>query len=357
MDERVVQFRVGVMVLATLIITVILVLLFGELPTVVQGRYTLYAHFPQAPGVNVETPVRKSGILIGRVTGVEFAQGDPGVIVTMAINSDIKLRQNEILQINTRSLLGDTELQFVLGSPDLPDDLIKPGDVLAGVVASDPLRVISNLEGGLAEALGSVASTSDEIGNLARRVSDLLDNNSEQLSRVAVKAEQALDNIRSITQSADSVLNDPELRADLKHTFDQFPLLLEDARSMVGNFKVTMDRVDRNLANLEGLTEPLGEQGEEIITNVNRALSRVDQMVGGITVLTRKLNDSEGSFNRFVSDPELYQSLVRTAREFEHLVKRLEPIIEDARVFSDKIARHPEDLGVRGVFRNRAGVK
>ena len=39
MDERVMQFRVGVMVLATLIVTAILLVMFGKLPTLI-GRTT-----------------------------------------------------------------------------------------------------------------------------------------------------------------------------------------------------------------------------------------------------------------------------------------------------------------------------
>jgi phospholipid/cholesterol/gamma-HCH transport system substrate-binding protein len=35
----------------------------------------------------------------------------------------------------------------------------------------------------------------------------------------------------------------------------------------------------------------------------------------------------------------------------------MKPIIHDARVFSDKIARHPELLGVRGAIQRNAGTK
>jgi phospholipid/cholesterol/gamma-HCH transport system substrate-binding protein len=39
------------------------------------------------------------------------------------------------------------------------------------------------------------------------------------------------------------------------------------------------------------------------------------------------------------------------------LTRRLEPILNDARVFSDKIARHPEVLGVRGAIAPQSGAK
>ena len=45
MDERVMQFRVGVMVLATLSFWGILIAMFGEMPKMIYGEYTLYITF------------------------------------------------------------------------------------------------------------------------------------------------------------------------------------------------------------------------------------------------------------------------------------------------------------------------
>src|SRR4030067_1154741 len=76
MDERVVQLRIGLMVLATLIIVVILLTLFGGQRTLLdrfQGKHVYYIQFPEAPEVNPNTPVQKSGVRIGRVTEVRLA--------------------------------------------------------------------------------------------------------------------------------------------------------------------------------------------------------------------------------------------------------------------------------------------
>jgi len=102
MDERVMQFRVGVMVLATLIIAAILVVLFGEVPSLVRGSYTVYVVFPQAPGVTKDTPVRKSGVLIGRVSSVELLD-EGGVRVTLRIDAGVHLFSNEVCRINSTS--------------------------------------------------------------------------------------------------------------------------------------------------------------------------------------------------------------------------------------------------------------
>ena len=63
-DERLMQLRVGFMVLGMLLITAILIVMFGELPDLIHGEYTIYVTFDKAPGVAEDTPVHKSGILI-----------------------------------------------------------------------------------------------------------------------------------------------------------------------------------------------------------------------------------------------------------------------------------------------------
>jgi len=94
MDERVMQFRVGVMILAALLVAVILALVFGGVPSPFRKAYTIQVKFSSAPGVSVGTPVRKSGIRIGEVSSVEFAADDQ-VLVTLRISANYRVRHDE----------------------------------------------------------------------------------------------------------------------------------------------------------------------------------------------------------------------------------------------------------------------
>ena len=112
MDERVLRFRVGVVVLAAAVITCILIMLLGEGQAIFQRRYTIYLQFPQAPGVTIDTPVRKHGVLIGRVSEVKLLEKG-GVLLTVWIDSRYTLRRSEVPRISTSSLLGDAVVEFV----------------------------------------------------------------------------------------------------------------------------------------------------------------------------------------------------------------------------------------------------
>ena len=56
MNERVMQFRVGVFILATIMISAILVLLFAGSSPWFHGTYTIYIKFSDAPGVFATRP-------------------------------------------------------------------------------------------------------------------------------------------------------------------------------------------------------------------------------------------------------------------------------------------------------------
>lgn len=357
MDDRTIQFRVGVMVVATIIIAAILVLLFGEIPVRIQSQYTVYIHFPDASGVSRDTPIRLSGILIGRVRDVAFAE-DEGVIVTAGIYSNIRLRHNQVCRITGSLLGGDSQVQFVRSrDPSLPDTYIQDGELIAGVVASDPLSVISNLEGELSTAIRSIGSTSSEIGELAGQITGFVENNGDQFNRIILQAERSLAGFESAVRHADEIIGDPMVKEDLRRAVSSLPELFDDTRAVVERMQGTLDSVDRNLANIEGVTRPLGERGEEMVMRIDSITGRLDELTFEFTQFARALNNPEGSLGQLLNNPEVYQNINSAAENIERLTRELRPIVHDARVFSDKIARHPETIGVGGALRRSSGLK
>lgn len=355
MDERVVQFRVGVMVLASFIIAGILVVLFGSLPNVSSQQREVYISFPQALGVSRETPVRKSGILVGRVTDVEL--NDVGVLVTAEITAVDKVYSNDICQVSNALLGGDAVIQIIGKDDKRPKEPIENGTQLVGISTPDPLQAFSNLEGTLAQAVASVATTSDEIGRLARRVSDLLENNDEQIARVASKAEDTIDRINSIAASTDSIIGDKQIQEKLKQSLNELPDVIHDTREAVNGFKTTLQTADRNLQNMEGLTRPLGQRGPQLVETIDRTMAKLDNILTDMEQFSAGINDPNGSLGQLINNPELYQRVNSAVANVENLTRQLQPVVRDAREFSNKIARHPELLGVRGAISPSTGAK
>ncbi len=362
MDDRIKAFRVGVMVLATMLLAGIMTALFGDVPSFVRGTYTIHIKFPDAMGVGESTPVRKSGILIGRVTHVDFAD-DGQVLVTAAIEGNRQIGSNEACIVRT-SLLGDAMLQFqpaenqpAENQPVVPRDPIKPGETIQGGVSRDALSVIRNLEPQLNELMRSVTTTSDELSKVAQKLSKVLDANEGQLSRLIAKTETTMDAVQKAMTSADKLLGDDELRNNLRRALADLPETMREAREAIAGFDQTLELANRNLKNLEGFTGPLGERGDEFFRKLNGTVSKAEILLDRLVTFGDTLNNRDGSLARLSNDPELYNNLNRAARTVEELTQQLRPIVADVRVITDKVARDPGRLGVRGIFQQGTGIK
>lgn len=179
----------------------------------------------------------------------------------------------------------------------------------------------------------------------------------ERVDAIVEKTFETADAIKNLAETANSMLGDPELREQLKSSFAQLPQLMQETRQTIRHMNQTMTLVDRNLVNVEEFTSILGKQGGETILRLNESVSKLDRLMNEALVFSESLNKSQGTIGQLVNNPELYHSMNRAAKNVEELTQQLRPIISDARVFSDKIARHPELLGVRGAIKPEEGTK
>ncbi|HVA44984.1 MAG TPA: MlaD family protein [Pirellulales bacterium] len=353
MDERVMRFRVGVVALATILVAITLVLLIGGAPSALHTTYQLQVKFNEAPGVAQDTPVRKFGIRIGKVSSVGFAEDNSGAVIFVEIDSAVQLRSDENFRID-RGVLGDAVLEVFDEDPTkTPPQYLQPGAELEGTVRKDPLQIVASLEGSLADALASIATTSTEIGDLASRVNELLGNNEEQVVRIVDKMEKTIDRLAGAVASTDELLSDPLLKENLKRSISDLPEVLTDAREAIGGLKTALTGVDRNLANLEGLTRPLGERGSVLVANIESSTTKLDKVLSDLSAFSAGLSDGTGTLGQLMNNPDVYQQLNEAATNINQLVKELRPIVNDARIFTDKLARH----GLNGALKRDTGTK
>ena len=102
------------------------------------------------------------------------------------------------------------------------------------------------------------------------------------------------------------------------------------------------------MKNLEGFTEPLGRNGEQVSRSLIDGLNGLARIVEEVTVLVDALNSRNGTIGRLIHDPAVYDNLNRVlcnanqvVLQINQIALRLRPILDDVRIFSDKIAREP----------------
>jgi phospholipid/cholesterol/gamma-HCH transport system substrate-binding protein len=362
MNERIKQFRVGVVVLATTIIGGVLMTLNGpnttELIPWVSGTYTITIELLQAPGIGPNTPVRKNGLLIGRVQSIDDL--DDRVAVHAAIERKHRLFPQYVCQVRT-SVLGDATIEFVTAPVPPGTTPLENGAVVRGTVVGNPLDVLANLQDDLQVAIHSLGRAGDEVAQLAQTINQAVGEGDQtgRVSGLIDRTELAMDQFTRASQTVEQFFGDQETQSALRET----RITMRDFRQAINEIRNATAAAERNLKNLEGFTEPLGRQGEEVAAALIGSLEGLSQVVEELTVLTDALNNREGTIGQLIHNPELYNNVNRVLGNTNHLVLRfndlalrLRPILDDARVFLDKIAREPGRL-IGGAFNSGPGIK
>lgn len=381
MSERQLQFRVGLLVITSFVIAVVLTFQFGKLERFFKKKYAIAIHFSEAPGLQAGTPVRMNGINIGTVAEVRIDQKRGGVLGLLKIDEDRKLRVDAQAQIS-RSLLGDTSIEF---TPGRAEKFIEQGDLLKGAAPSDPFEVVNRLERQVTKSLESFTDTSMEWRKVAANINDLMETNKGSLDKVVNKAADALNQLTQTMMAADSTIRevnsivaDPLVQQNLKRTIEAMPKLVDETRSTITSAKNAVQTIEASMANIQKATDPLAESTPEMINQTKRILSQTEQFVGRtekfvanadtsltqvnqvlkeMQTITKGLAEGDGTFQRLAKDPTLYRNLNSSAAQLSVLMQNLDVVLRDVRIFSDKIARHPELLGVSGAIRGSSGVK
>jgi phospholipid/cholesterol/gamma-HCH transport system substrate-binding protein len=359
MDERTVQFRVGVVVVSTAIIAMILIVMFddGSLFPWFKSSYEVHATFRKAPGVSVKSPVRRNGVRVGEVSGIEFLD-DGRVQLDLSIESRYRLRTSEQCEIRS-GLLGDSIVEFVPGDTEMPSQtFLEDGAEIKGKAIPNPIEMLMDLQDDLAGAARSIAgagksfsSAGDSVNRLATRVDDIVAENEEEIRKLVDNAASAFDGIAAVSDKLNAVLGDEQDMEALRRGIADLPVVLENAREALAS-------LNRNFTNLEGLTEPLGEKGDDLANQLEGAISKLDSLLGQVDTFSKALNNPDSTVGKLLNDTDLYQSIFQTAINIQCLTEKLKPILADVRVFTDKVAREPSRIiNIRGALRQPSSIK
>ncbi len=373
MEDRSKQFKVGVVVIATMLITVLLVVFtsdFSWLPF--RNQYQLQVLVTQAPGVAPKTPVRRRGILIGRVSTV--VDTDEGALITIDIDEGKYVKTNEEARIQT-SLIGDAVVEFTPSRPALGAQIVQPGgQPLHGMYNPSPLDLIANLQGDLKQTIQALGRAGDEVAILAERMNAVLGGQDiDRIDRLVNSTESAMTNFSSVMTNLNDVLGDDQFKAQLKDGLAQLPTVITDAKEIMQVLEAAVGSADQNLRNLQGLTGPLGERGPEIVDAMEASVDNLSNLLGEIALLAKNLNSKEGTIGKLIHDDELYQQLASTVSQASQAMTQVTGTITDARAlindrylrvrlrqildninsFAQKLAQDPARI-VRGIVpRNR----
>ncbi len=412
MNERSLRLRVGLFVLAGIVLLGVLSLVFSGLATYLKHYEQVTVLFTDAPGVGPGTPVRRSGIRIGQVKNLDLDNDTGQVRVVLLIEPEHRPRRSDEATL-VRGVLGsDPTIDFV-SRPVAPGEAvdrrpIEPGEQLAGVqgpdvrnllnqttelvpstqetlneirktlarfekmipLSEETLREYRDLARDVRKMLPDLQRTNDEIqvaarnwGRLGERLDVLVQTNQD----LAVKT---LENANEVIKRLSNVVNDENQRnlaATLKNVRSgtdnlesiskNTDALLKQSQQSLERLNGSISRADDVLGNLQQATKPMADRSATILKNLDEITDKLNRMLTETSNLLWGVNQGDGTIRRLLTDPSLYNNLNDAACMLVRIFPRIDRILRDVEVFADKIARHPESLGVRGAVSPSSGLK
>lgn len=160
-------FRLGVFIVAALLIFGAGVFWIGGNKMLFQSKYRLNAEFQDVAGLLNGGDVRVAGIHKGTIRRIDLPR-HPGqkVRVEMELDSDTRrvIRKDSTASIQTEGLMGDEYLEIAVGTDDSPQ--IQPGDTLYGTAPIQVSALLRKASGILDSASGAVENISQTAGKM-----------------------------------------------------------------------------------------------------------------------------------------------------------------------------------------------
>ena len=267
--------------------------------------YVLYAGFKQVVGLQQQSDVRLSGVLVGKVT--QITTEGTGVTVTMSVNEDAKIPKQSKVSITSSGVMGEKFINF---QPKVDNgEYLKNGDYLYGadeagmdqmfdgltkvmdkveLLLNDVHAIIGDdtFKTSVVEMSENMKESSHNVNNMTATFAKIASDNEElitdmiaQMNSAVAGMNRAMANVEHMTENIDKFAGDPQTVAELKTTLDNIsktsasvanmadnmnkfagdPKVAEDLKATVSNARSITERADKMLGKVEGTANTISK--------------------------------------------------------------------------------------------------
>jgi len=366
MNERVMQFRIGMFVIVAGLVLTMLIVWFGESPALLRDQVYLRAHYADAPGVLEGVAVRKSGIRVGEVAAIEFdhrPNQPDGVLVTMALEHKYPIREGSVPRLS-RSLIGDVTIDMLPGTGQLNLQLGRsPADapVIEGEVAPDPSKALAAVTQAFEMTGDTLKSINEAAIGLAK-----LSKNAEHIDDFLKTWTKTGQDVSSASQGIDQFLetNENDFRttmANLQKVGEKLnntltPETQDSLKSSIAKISSASARLDAELADVGPLLKDLGAPVNHTpTTDFGQSVRRFNRVVADVELLSAALRNrkgglnTDGSLQKLLTQADLHDNFNTMALNASQALSQLKVVLSSFRAFAERVSRDPSALS-RGIL-------
>ena len=285
---------------------------FGREETTIQARV------PDAGQLLNGGAVKLRGVPIGRVSEIALEQSSGGVIVTMNIDSKVRLPEDPVAILSPESMFGDWQVQIFPRSsfPTYAYAESPNPNVLPGYSLPD----ISRLTAVADQIAGNLARLSERFEQAfttetAQNVRDAIENIqsvSEQLTTLISRQAKNADEVANSLSATSAALGDAAETAG--RAFAEF-------EAAVGGGKLAgiVENVNKTSVTADSLSRVLLQATRDLRV----AAASADTTFRAVGAIALSVNRGEGTLGRLLRDTTMYLRVIETNAEVQALLRDL----------------------------------
>ena len=267
-EDRGTQIKVGLFLLAGLVMVGLMVVYFGRLGEGFAKYYTVRVEFKNASGLLRGAEVLLAGAKVGRVLNAPTILPDmQGIYVDVRILDQVKIPTDSTFVIGSSGLLGDKYIEIKLDTEGKTNTFIQPEDIIKGAEDSGG---IASMAQGADELMAELKTTVKNINNVVLKLDQTVLSKEElaSISKTIKSLETATGHIADASSKAGKLMDDADktlengkkASEELEKTISTIQQLVAEIRSgkgvlgaLIGNSELA--------ANLEALIINLRQHG------------------------------------------------------------------------------------------------
>lgn len=213
---------------------------------------------------------------------------------------------------------------------------------------NDEIRLLVQ---GFRNAGPEIRKTNEELQVTLRNFGAVAERFDVFLAANQTKIAKAIDQTTDVLQRLSNVLSEENQK--------NFTATLRAVQQASNNFDSIARNADQAFVNINAATKPFADRGERLLRNLDGSIDQLNRILGSVAETLGPVGGQVGggTIQKLFTDPSLYNNLNEAACIIAKTMPRLDRILRDIEVFADKIARHPESIGVGGAVRPSAGLK
>ncbi|MCL2011716.1 MAG: MlaD family protein [Cystobacterineae bacterium] len=272
--ERSLIWRAGIFVGAGLLLSGLVIFLLGKERGLFGDQIPYHTAFASVDGLQINSPVRLGGMSVGRVKKIEFSDNlhDSRIRIEFEVQKAYadRIREDSVVRIVSRGVLGDKAMDVSIGSPDKP--MAKRNAFLE-------------------------AGASGDVTALLNRAGEIIDN--------------VVDITRGVKGGVD-VYADPTLAKNLAGVLDSLNAVLSGIQSGPGVLHTLI------------FDKQLGEDTKTVLRELSSSVVKLDAALKNVDALVSEVRKGEGLVGALLNDKKTvlaFQSLGDAASELASLLK------------------------------------